>query len=58
MEQVINNDELLESSDSKPVRIQDKIEEAVSEIGKVVLDKEKQIRFSLCCLFAGGHLLM
>jgi len=58
MEQVINNDEILESSDTEPVRIQDKIEEAVSEIGKVVLGKEKQIRLSLCCLFAGGHLLM
>ena len=58
MEQVINNDEILESSDTEPVRIQDNIEEAVSEIGKVVLGKEKQIRLSLCCLFAGGHLLM
>lgn len=38
--------------------MQDKIEAAVSEIGKVVYGKEKQIRLSLCCLFAGGHLLM
>mgnify|MGYP003655253983 FL=1 len=38
--------------------MQDKIEKAVSEIGKVVFGKEKQIRLSLCCLFAGGHLLM
>jgi len=36
----------------------DKIETAVAEIGKVVFGKEKQIRLSLCCLFAGGHLLM
>lgn len=38
--------------------MQTKIEEAVSEIGKVVLGKNKQIRLSLCCLLAGGHLLM
>jgi len=41
-----------------PERIQKKIEESVAEIGKVVLGKEKQIRLALCCLFAGGHLLM
>jgi MoxR-like ATPase len=35
-----------------------KVEEAVAEIGKVVLGKNKQIRLALCCLFAGGHLLM
>jgi MoxR-like ATPase len=35
-----------------------KVEEAVAEIGKVVLGKDKQIRLALCCLFAGGHLLM
>ncbi len=40
------------------LNIKDKIEEAVAEIGKVILGKEKQIRLSLCCLFAGGHLLM
>lgn len=38
--------------------MQAKVEEAVAEIGKVVLGKDKQIRLSLCCLFAGGHLLM
>ena len=35
-----------------------KVEEAVAEIGKVVLGKDKQIRLALCCLFAGGHLLL
>ncbi len=35
-----------------------KVEEAVAEIGKVVLGKNKQIRLALCCLFAGGHLLL
>lgn len=58
MEQVVNSDDMIVDSAADPVRIQDKIEEAVGEIGKVVLGKEKQIRLSLCCLFAGGHLLM
>lgn len=35
-----------------------KVEEAVAEIGKVVLGKDKQIRLALCCLFSGGHLLL
>ena len=35
-----------------------RIDEAVAEIGKVLLGKEKQVRLALCCLFAGGHLLM
>ena len=38
--------------------MQRKIENAVNEISKVIFGKEKQIRLSLCCLFAGGHLLM
>lgn len=38
--------------------MQAKVEEAVGEISKVVLGKEKQIRLALCCLFAGGHLLL
>jgi MoxR-like ATPase len=38
--------------------MQAKVEEAVAEIGKVVLGKDKQIRLALCCLFSGGHLLM
>ncbi len=38
--------------------MQTKVEEAVSEIGKVVLGKDPQIRLALCCLFAGGHLLL
>lgn len=35
-----------------------KVEQAVAEIGKVVLGKDQQIRLALCCLFAGGHLLL
>lgn len=35
-----------------------KVEEAVAEIGKVVLGKDRQIRLALCCLFSGGHLLL
>ena len=38
--------------------MQSKIENAVKEVSKVIFGKEKQIRLSLCCLFAGGHLLM
>jgi MoxR-like ATPase len=38
--------------------MQAKVEQAVAEIGKVVLGKNKQIRLALCCLFAGGHLLL
>jgi MoxR-like ATPase len=38
--------------------MQSKVEAAVAEIGKVVLGKDKQIRLALCCLFAGGHLLL
>jgi MoxR-like ATPase len=38
--------------------LQEKVEQAVAEIGKVVLGKDQQIRLALCCLFSGGHLLM
>ncbi|MEY4642652.1 MAG: hypothetical protein RLZZ227_2646 [Pseudomonadota bacterium] len=41
-----------------PTGMQAKVQEAVAEIGKVVLGKDKQIRLALCCLFAGGHLLL
>src|SRR5215218_9644999 len=38
--------------------MQAKVEEAVAEIGKVILGKDRQIKLALCCLFAGGHLLL
>ena len=38
--------------------MQDKIDQAVEEIGKVLLGKEDQIRLALCCLLARGHLLI
>ena len=38
--------------------MQDKIDRAVEEIGKVLLGKEEQIRLALCCLLARGHLLI
>ena len=38
--------------------MQAKVGEAIAEIGKVVLGKNKQIQLALCCLFAGGHLLL
>src|SRR5690606_9101981 len=40
------------------MEMQKKVQEAIAEIGKVVLGKDKQIRLALCCLFSGGHLLM
>jgi len=58
MDQTASNEEALPVSELSPVKIQEKIEAAVAEISNVVLGKEKQIRLSLCCLFAGGHLLM
>lgn len=36
----------------------EKIDEAVREVGKVLLGKQDQIRLSLCCLLARGHLLI
>ncbi|MES2625770.1 MAG: AAA family ATPase [Pseudomonadota bacterium] len=38
--------------------MQAKVEEVVAEVGKVLLGKDKQIKLALCCLFAGGHLLL
>ena len=40
------------------MQIQALIESAVTEVGKVLLGKEPQIRLALCCLFARGHLLI
>ena len=40
------------------MQIQGLIDSAVAEVGKVLLGKEPQIRLSLCCLFARGHLLL
>jgi len=57
MEQIVDKETELADS-QMPTRIQDKIEESLAEIGRVVLGKKKQVRLSLCCLFAGGHLLM
>lgn len=34
------------------------IEQAVHEVGTVLLGKDRQIRMALCCLLAGGHLLL
>lgn len=34
------------------------VDEAVAEVGRVLLGKEAQIRLALCCLFARGHLLI
>lgn len=38
--------------------MQDRIQAAVDEIGRVLLGKEQQIRLALCCLLSGGHLLI
>lgn len=34
------------------------VERAVAEVSKALLGKDHQIRLALCCLFAGGHLLI
>ncbi|MFT5482861.1 MAG: MoxR-like ATPase [Halieaceae bacterium] len=38
--------------------MQNIIDEAVAEIGRVLLGKEQQIRLALCCLLSRGHLLI
>ncbi|MDP3516785.1 MAG: MoxR family ATPase [Pseudohongiella sp.] len=38
--------------------MQAKIDQALAEIGSVVLGKDQQIRLALCCLLSGGHLLI
>lgn len=58
MEQIENTETDATTRAVDPAHIQGRIEESVAEIGKVVLGKEKQVRLALCCLFAGGHLLM
>jgi MoxR-like ATPase len=40
------------------MQLQGVIDNAVAEIGQVLLGKEPQIRLALCCLFARGHLLI
>ena len=40
------------------MQLQSTIDVAVSEVGRVLLGKENQIRLALCCLFARGHLLI
>lgn len=34
------------------------IDRAANEIGTVLLGKDRQVRLALCCLMAGGHLLL
>ena len=38
--------------------MKDLIDRAAAEVGRVLLGKEEQIRLSLCCLLARGHLLI
>ena len=40
------------------MQLQAVIDGAVAEVGRVLLGKEAQIRLTLCCLFARGHLLI
>ncbi len=40
------------------MQVQEAIDAAVAEVGRVLLGKEPQIRLALCCLFARGHLLI
>lgn len=38
--------------------MQAKIQQAINQIGKVILGKEQEIKLALTCLLAGGHLLI
>jgi MoxR-like ATPase len=38
--------------------LETKIQQAVAQIGQVVLGKEQHVKLALCCLLAGGHLLL
>ncbi|ALS97947.1 AAA family ATPase [Lacimicrobium alkaliphilum] len=38
--------------------MQAKIQQAVNQIGKVILGKEQEVKLALTCLLAGGHLLI
>jgi len=49
MELALNKAGVLPEKQQARVNIQDKIEDTVAEIGKVVLGKEKQVRLALCC---------
>ncbi|MEP1472195.1 MAG: AAA family ATPase [Halieaceae bacterium] len=40
------------------MQLQQVIDQAVADVGQVLLGKEQQIRLALCCLFARGHLLI
>jgi len=39
-------------------KLQGVIDDAVREVGSILLGKDVQIRLALCCLFARGHLLI
>lgn len=38
--------------------MKDLVDRAAAEVGRVLLGKEEQVRLSLCCLLARGHLLI
>lgn len=44
--------------DINSANVQTRVNKAIAEVGKALFGKEQQIRLSLCCLFAGGHLLI
>lgn len=44
--------------DSDGISIGERVDAAVNEIGTVLFGKHRQVRLSLCCLIAGGHLLI
>jgi len=43
---------------SNQIRIRPLVEAAIEEVGTILLGKELQLRQALCCLLAGGHLLI
>lgn len=38
--------------------MQEQIDKAVAEVGRLLLGKDEQVRLALCCLLARGHLLI
>lgn len=43
---------------ARETEVEKAVQRAVGEIRKALLGKDHQIRLALCCLFAGGHLLI
>ncbi len=49
---------MLDSTSTDPSSASTRIEQALARIETVIVGKPRQVRLSLCCLLAGGHLLI